>query len=172
MKLIELSQGYFAQVDDDNFDMLNSTPWHVHIDRRKDKSIRGLYAIRNINTSTGRTSQKMHRFLMEVTDPKIEVDHIDHYGLNNQRYNLRIATHSENAQNRIISPLCNTSGHKGVVWHKGHEKWQAQIKRDGKIKHLGYFDEIEDASVAYNEAAAKRFGEFANPNTLPPERAK
>lgn len=172
MKYITLSKGYSTEIDDEDFDVVSQSNWHVHIDRRKDGSIRGVYAIRNISTPSGRTSQKLHRLLMGVTDPKVEVDHIDHNGLNNRRNNLRVATHSQNAQNRVISPLCNTSGHKGVVWHKRHAKWQAQIKIYGKIKHLGYFERIEDAVVAYNKAAAETFGEFANPNRLPMESSK
>lgn len=38
----------------------------------------------------------MHRVILGLTDPLIEVDHRDNDGLNNQRLNLRPCTHQEN----------------------------------------------------------------------------
>lgn len=42
----------------------------------------------------------------------------------------------------------NTSGIKGVVWHKRHEKWMARIKVNGKLKYLGYYTDFDDAVCA------------------------
>lgn len=35
----------------------------------------------------------------------------------------------------------NTSGFKGVYWHKGQGRWAAEIKAGGKRFRLGYFDD-------------------------------
>lgn len=51
----------------------------------------------------------------------------------------------------------NTSGYKGVFWSKYHNKWQAYIHLHGKRKHLGYFDDIEDAIKARIEAEENYF---------------
>jgi hypothetical protein len=32
-----------------------------------------------------------------------------------------------------------SSLYRGVAWHKGKQKWHAQIKYGGKKKHLGFF---------------------------------
>lgn len=40
----------------------------------------------------------------------------------------------------------------GVCWSKANKKWKAYIKIDGKQKHLGYFDNKEDAIKARKEA--------------------
>ena len=37
----------------------------------------------------------------------------------------------------------------GVFWSKEMKKWEASI---GKLKHLGYFDKIEDAIKCRQEA--------------------
>jgi len=41
---------------------------------------------------------------------------------------------------------------KGVGWSK--KKWRAQIYRDGKLLHLGYFNDAEEAARAYDVEAA------------------
>lgn len=73
--------------------------------------------------------------------------------------NLREATRAQNARN-ISMPSHNTSGFKGVSWRQDKQKYRAYIKVDGRYIHLGHFDKREDASSAYQVAAAKHFGEF------------
>lgn len=54
------------------------------------------------------------------------------------------------------------SGHVGVAWHKGHQKWIAYITVSGKQKYLGVFNDLEDAIAARKKAE----GEF------PPSKKK
>lgn len=49
---------------------------------------------------------------------------------------------------------------KGIGWDKRHNKWRAYIMFKGKQYHLGYFTELEDATMARKEAEQKLFGEF------------
>lgn len=42
---------------------------------------------------------------------------------------------------------------KGVSFHKGNNKWIAQIKIDGKVKYLGEWDDDLTAARAYDTAA-------------------
>lgn len=88
------------------------------------------------------------------------VDHIDGDGLNNRRSNLRLADKRQNAQN-AKRPSNNTSGHKGVYWHKQRQKWAAYINAEGKMRYLGLFSVFKDACEAYRNAARRYFGEFA-----------
>ena len=77
---------------------------------------------------------------------------------------LEIFVGSQNGQNRG-KPMNNTSGFKGVSFHKQHKKYQAQIKiPEGKVKHLGYFITAKEASEEYQNAAKKYHGEFYNKN--------
>ena len=73
-----------------------------------------------------------------------EIDHINRDVLDNRKTNLRFVTHSQNIINAKIQSN-NKSGHKGVSWAKHMNKWRAQIKDNGKTKHLGYFLNIKDA---------------------------
>tara|TARA_R110000765_G_C18561050_1_gene563670 strand:+ start:174 stop:392 length:219 start_codon:yes stop_codon:yes gene_type:complete len=54
----------------------------------------------------------------------------------------------------------------GVSWHKRDEVWQSIIKIEGKNKYLGCYTSETEAAQAYNTAAAKHFGEFANLNII------
>lgn len=121
-----------------------------------------VYGIRKIRTAEGRTtSQLLHRFIMGVTDPSIDVDHKDHNGLNNQRCNLRRTVRGEHDGNR--SKTRGSSQYKGVSWDRSKEKWRACIRIE-KTVHLGYFDHEKDAALAYDSAARTRFGVMAKCN--------
>jgi hypothetical protein len=89
------------------------------------------------------------------------VDHKDGNGLNNQRNNLRQATKTQNMRNRGKT-VANTSGFKGVK--KNGLNWMAYIKLDGKQICLGTYRDIKEAACAYDVAALKHFGDFANLN--------
>jgi len=89
------------------------------------------------------------------------VDHIDGDRANNRIDNLRLATHAENMRNRQKPGKRNRSGATGVCWYIRDQKWSAQIKKNGRQIHLGYFTNKQDAIEARRLAEAKHFGEFA-----------
>jgi hypothetical protein len=88
------------------------------------------------------------------------VDHIDGDPTNNRIENLRAATNQENSFNACI-PKNNTSGIKGVAWHKASNKWRAYITTKLGPKYLGYFTDIETAAAAITKARELYHGEFA-----------
>jgi hypothetical protein len=85
------------------------------------------------------------------------VDHEDGDGLNNQQYNLRPATISQNLRNGRAQEV--TSIYKGVGLHRG--RWRARIYVDGRRLSLGYFADEPAAGRAYDAAAREHFGVFA-----------
>lgn len=88
--------------------------------------------------------------------PDGEMDHINRIRSDNRWNNLREATRMQNAANVKVK---SSTGYKGVTRSIG--KFQARIMIDGKIKYLGTRSTAYKASLLYNEAAAKQFGEFA-----------
>lgn len=92
--------------------------------------------------------------------PKQQIDHIDRDRNNNRFANLREASVRQNHGNASLSNA-NTSGRKGVSWHKRLKKWRAQIRINGVSRHLGYFEDTGSAAKAYAAAANRHFGEFA-----------
>jgi len=106
--------------------------------------------------------QKLHRLVLDAPDG-VHVDHIDGNVLDCRRANLRLCSHGENMRNSRM-PKNNTSGRKGVRWHRRDKKWVAQIWMDGQSIHLGLFTCLEDAANAYDAAARNLHGEFAKTN--------
>lgn len=92
--------------------------------------------------------------------PANGIDHNYGNGINNRWRNLRLATASENCANSHLR-IDNTSGFKGVSFHKRKNRYRSSIRVHGKDKHLGYFDIPEIAHAAYVTAANKYFGEFS-----------
>lgn len=85
------------------------------------------------------------------------IDHIDGFPNNNKINNLREATSQQNSFNRKISKS-NTSGIKGLTWHKKLNKWQAVIGLNGVNKYLGCFLDKELAKIVIIEAREKYHG--------------
>lgn len=178
MKEIKLSQirgtkyahlDLVALVDDDDYVYLSQFNWHA---AKSDL----FYAV---TTSLG-GHIRMHRLILGLKpfDRKM-VDHRDRNGLNNQRSNIRICSNAENQKNKQPS---GTSKYLGVCWHTTKRtyfrkktndwvtyissSWKSSIKAGDKYKHLGRFENEIDAAKAYNEAAIKYHGEFANLNDV------
>jgi hypothetical protein len=92
--------------------------------------------------------------------PKQDVDHINMNRSDNRWINLRQCSRIQNTYNTGRRPH-NTSGFKGVTFHKATGKWEAQIRANGRSTHLGLAETPEDAAKLYEAAAAKYHGEFA-----------
>ena len=106
----------------------------------------------------------LHRLVMGFPED-IVIDHINHNTFNNKKSNLRIATTSQNAMNRIKSSN-NTSGMSGVVWVKSRNKWKSQIKFNNQLIFLGEYDRFEDAEKRRKQAEEKYFGEYSYDNSM------
>jgi hypothetical protein len=158
VKLIELSQGYFAKVDDKNYEMLMNYPkWFVM------KHHGNVYAKCNIALENGkRTTLKMHRVIMDAKPGQI-VDHWNGDGLDNQEHNLRVTNCQKNSRNRK-SHTGSSSKYKGVAYHIVWKKWQANICVNGKNIYLGLHENEIEAALVYDIEAIKYFGEFARLN--------
>jgi len=159
MKEVLLTRGMVALVDDADFDFLSKHSWCYRIGRNR----RTGYAESNISINGEWTRVLMHRYIMDA-DRKVEIDHRDGNGLNNQRANLRIATHSQNLHNSHPHRRPKTSKYKGVCWHKAMKKWHAQIRINGRAISIGFFDSQEDAARAYDATSRLHCGEFSKQN--------
>ena len=156
MKNIPLTQGQFALVDDEDFEWLSQWKWQAQ------KARKTFYAKRDSWSGGIKTTVFMHR-VIEGTSHSLDTDHRDGNGLNNQKSNLRSCTGQQNRCNRGVQKN-NTSGYKGVSWKSSRGKWEVKISSNRKEIFIGRFTDIVDAARAYDEAARKLHGEFANLN--------
>lgn len=132
MRFIELTRGYQAIVDEEDYLYLLGYKWHYNNGR----------AWTTIRIEKGGKQYKipMHGLIMQC--PKgLMIDHINRNPLDNRKENLRYANHRINGLNR------KDNSH-GVYWHKLNKKWIASIPDNGKRKHVGYFKTKEEAIKA------------------------
>jgi hypothetical protein len=118
---------------------------------------------RNTDGYTRRRNRGAHIIAWEAVFGSVPVGfELDHKCNNRACENvehLRLATHQQNTQNRSKSK--NTSSkYKGVTWRKDLSKWGVMICG----KHLGRFDNEDDAGRAYDQAAKELFGDYAKLN--------
>lgn len=91
--------------------------------------------------------------------PSLNIDHINRIRTDNRISNLRIATNSENQQNRIKCTN-NKAGYKGVYKTKNYDKYVAQATLNGKHIYIGHFNSAKEASDAYNKFSLKNHKDF------------
>ena len=89
-----------------------------------------------------------------------QVDHINGVKTDNRPSNLRAASHADNQRNKRLQKT-NTSGVKGVSWHKRDQNWSAQCKVNGRIHNLGQHKTIQAAEAAVRAFREQNHGEFA-----------
>ena len=151
MKLIPLGKSNkFAIIDDEDFEKVNYLKWYL-CGRRYAHCYPGWILL--------------HRYILNVTDRNIHVDHKDDNGLNCQKENLRLCSNQQNTSNkRNLVP--HTSQYKGVSWEKRVQKWRVTLTNHYKQIHIGTFNDEIHAAQAYNKKAIEVFGEFARLNEV------
>ena len=100
------------------------------------------------------------RFILDLTDKTLFVDHINGDTLNNTRSNLRIVTHKQNMFN-TSKHKDNTTGYKGVV-KRSENCFEVNIQK----KYIGCKPTAKEAAILYNAEAIKRFGKYAKLNNV------
>lgn len=146
------SKGEPFFVDLEDFWKVRDVCWHKNEDG---------YIVGSINGKTTR----IHRLIMDAPD-EFDVDH--KHGRqtrnDNRKYNLRIATRSQNNTNRDTQKN-NNSGSAGVYKHSQCNKWTANVWQNNKTIYLGLFDTKEEAVAVRKEAENKYYGEFSYDNS-------
>lgn len=167
MKEIELTKGYKAQVDDEDYESVMKHKWQVRVS--KTKNTFRAYAVRSVMLAVNvKGTVFMHREILGTTDKKIKTDHRDHNGLNNQKSNLRKCTSSENSFN-IPSKIGSTSKYVGVSYANDHlrrKRWLSKIRLGNKDKCLGIFLTEYEAALARDRYIIDNNLEFPTLNIL------
>ena len=141
------SKGLKFIIDVDDYEKIKDICWNVS---KVDKRVSG---------KVGKQQVRLHRYVSDITDDKLIIDHINHDPTENRKCNLRIANKSQNGANRPKNKN-NTSGYKGVTTLK-NGRYMARIVVNYKGVYLGCFETPQEAHKAYKEAEMKYFGEYA-----------
>lgn len=157
MKEINLTKGYVAKVDDEDYDYLMQWKWFPKITKRGKRTY--AYAVCNFNDNGKWRAITMHRVILKPKDYEF-IDHIDHDGFNNQKHNIRICTRGQNQMNRFA---CSASGYVGV-YKKRNGRYEATISYNQKKLTLGHYLTAEEAAHVRDSAALKYHGQFATLN--------
>ena len=164
MKIIKLTQGKGAIVDDDCYERLSKYNWQYTY---YGYASRG--AFKEELASGSPSNILMHRELMNAPNG-VDVDHINGDRLDNRLENLRLCSRKENLRNTMkrmnTKKGVASSKYKGIYWAKDRNKWRATIRFNGKNYHIGTFEDELEAAKAYNEYAEKHFGDFARINEI------
>ena len=155
---IKLTRGYYALVDECDFERLNRHKWQVNVRNGRPRQA----------GRTERRNQKsryltMHRVIMNPLEHMI-VDHINRNPLDNRRANLRLSTPQQNSWNRSCPRNSKGSKYTGVSLDRDGQKWRVRIVIDGESRFLGYYDDEKAAAMAFDKAARKHRGHFAFQN--------
>ncbi len=152
LALITLTNGETTLVDDADYEWLNCVSWSCKVMHGRK------YAGRKVD---GRPFL-MHNAICPV-QKGMHTDHINGNSLDNRRANLRTCTPAQNLQNCVLRKD-NTTGFKGVNYHKASKAFRGQITAHKKRRYLGYFKTAEEAARAYDAEARRLHGPFARLN--------
>ena len=139
-----------VKIDNDDLEKCSKLTWHYA--KNKDSKY--------IQTRIKGKMVKLHRYLMNINNSNLVVDHINRNPLDNRKSNLRICSYQENSFNKSIR-ADNTSGAPGVSFHKINKKWRTKIKYNNVTIHLGYFEDINEAIINRRVAEEILFGEYS-----------
>ena len=139
-----------VKIDNDDLEKCSKLTWHYA--KNKDSKY--------IQTRIKGKMIKLHRYIMNINNSNLVVDHINRNPLDNRKSNLRICSYKENSFNKSIR-VDNTSGIPGVSFHKTNKKWRAKIKYNNLTIHLGYFEDINEALINRRVAEEILFGEYS-----------
>jgi hypothetical protein len=112
-----------------------------------------------IDGKSKNTTIKLSNYIMDCPEG-FEVDHEDHKGLNNRKYNLRVVDKKHNGKNRKSKNSNNSSGYRNVSYRNGVPIVQLQDE-NGKNHIWDGFGSVEEAGLFAEKMRKAWYGDFA-----------
>lgn len=170
MKFITLNNGTRVRVNDEDHDRLSGYSWSQF---KNGRAYRKELIPRELRSKKVYRTILLHREVMGVDDAR-KVIFRDADPTNCTRENLVVM--APNFQPRQRVKKGGSSEYRGVGWNRAKGMWQAFIRVNGKLKHLGFFQPGSEgertAAEAYDAAAQEEFGELAILNFAPAPRRR
>lgn len=168
-KTIQLNNGKFAIVDDYDYEFLSRFNWTGVKKGVHEKVLE--FACTTKKGEDRKTFRiYMHEFIVgnkhiDITKSNLNVIHINGNSLDNRKENLKLVpfhTVSHRARKKTLT----RSKYKGIYFHRQSGLWSADIQKDKKQYHIGYYKKEEDAALAYNAKARELYGDLAYQNKV------
>lgn len=139
---------YDIYIDIEDLKKVQSYKWHINVPQNS----RTLYVA---NDSLG----KLHRYLLGVTDPNINVDHQDRNGLNNMKGNLRLTDTSTNKKNMDVR-ADNKFGCNGISFEKNSYRasWQEDGRQRSKKFSINKYENALEEAIAFRKQKELEYG--------------
>ncbi len=138
-------------IDKEDYDLVKNYQWHIENSRRDlqygQTTIRGVTPIKTM---------RIHRMLMPDS---IQIDHINHNGLDNRRCNLRACNNRENNCNKNFQ-MNSKSGYTGIRYNEKVGSYYVRIMVHKKEISLGHYKTLEEALEARKQGEIRYFGDF------------
>jgi hypothetical protein len=106
----------------------------------------------------------LHRFILDIYDTNIKVDHKSHDQLDNRKENLRATSNDKNTQHRRGTNSNSSTGVRNVNKVRGYKKelYLVQFQKNGeKFKWEFSINQFEEACKFAEEKRKELFGEYA-----------
>lgn len=158
-KIITLTRGCEATIDDADFDRVSKYKWRASVSKW------GTYAVTWMRVENIGRHVYLHRFLLDFPEGR-QTKFANGDTLDCRRENLRPASRAEIQSGSGLGPN-NKTGFKGVSFNKRSGKFKAYIKHNGKLLYLGLFHTAIDAARKYNEKSHELRGASAYRNRIP-----
>ena len=157
-RLIPLTKGQYAIVDEANFEIFNSHKYHARIDPETKK----MYAARSVRIGKNKILVYMHREVLGMKDDGPEqIDHIEPMATTDNRVdNLRVApSQDENMWNKR-KRRDSHNRYKCVYFHPLSGLYRVMITVHGKKISLGYYRTPEEGRDVHEAAVKEYHGKF------------
>lgn len=132
---------YFT-IDEEDYEKVKNHNWYSNVHRGH-----YIYTVIGSKTDNSRSTLYLHRLLVNATKGTY-VDHINGNVLDNSKANLRECSNGENCQNLHKDRANNSSGYRGVSFHKAYGRWEAYYWNNYKKVLVGFFSTAEEANKA------------------------
>lgn len=135
-------------IDKEDLEKVSAYKWHIEHSRKN---------LNYAQTSLPGHTLRLHRLIMQSD---LQIDHINHNGLDNRKCNLRICTNAENNRNKNTN-LNPKSGYTGIRYNEKCNSYYVRIMVNKKEISLGHYHSLEEALKARRDGELKYFGEYA-----------
>lgn len=139
-------------IDKEDLEKVSVYKWHIEHSRK---------TVDYAQISLPGKTLRLHRLIMQ-TD--LQIDHINHNGLDNRKCNLRICTNQENNFNKNHNRNPK-SGYTGIRYNEKADSYYVRIMVNKKEISLGHYKTLEEALLARKNGELTYFGEFTYKNS-------